>query len=76
MEACAIGRPIITTAIPGCQETVESGVNGYLVPPKNTKALVKAIFQFIELPLDAKREIIHGKRTALGTIKGGNIGLK
>ncbi len=57
MEACAIGRPIITTAIPGCQETVESGVNGYLVPPKNTKALVKAIFQFIELPLDTKREM-------------------
>ena len=57
MEACAIGRPIITTDIPGCRETVENGINGYLIPSNNTKKLVEAIKQFIDLPLNAKREM-------------------
>jgi glycosyltransferase involved in cell wall biosynthesis len=26
-------RPIITTDAPGCRETVQNGVNGFLVPP-------------------------------------------
>lgn len=57
MEACAIGRPIITTDIPGCRETVENGINGYLIPSNNTKKLVEAIKQFIDLPLNKKREM-------------------
>src|SRR5690606_30973703 len=31
-EAMAMGRPVITTDAPGCRETVEHGVNGFLVP--------------------------------------------
>lgn len=57
MEACAIGRPIITSDIPGCKETVEKGVNGYLVPPKNIKALAEAMSQFMKLPPEAKKEM-------------------
>ena len=30
-EAMAIGRPIITTDVPGCRETVIDGLNGFLV---------------------------------------------
>jgi len=30
LEAAAIGRPIITTDVPGCREVVDNGVNGYL----------------------------------------------
>lgn len=29
MEACAVGRPIIATDIPGCRETVDEGKNGF-----------------------------------------------
>lgn len=50
MEACAIGRPIITTDIPGCRETVCHGVNGFLVPKANSQALADAIMQFLQLP--------------------------
>lgn len=48
LEAMAVGRPIITTNSPGCKETVTNGINGFLVPPKNTEALVDKITWMIE----------------------------
>ncbi len=39
IEATAIGRPIITTDSIGCRETVENGVNGFLIPIKDSKTL-------------------------------------
>lgn len=39
LEAMACGRPVITTDWTGCREAVEDGVNGYLVPVKNSKVL-------------------------------------
>ena len=49
-EAMAIGRPIITTDVPGCRETVQNGVNGFLVPKWNTQVLVDKMIYFIENP--------------------------
>lgn len=43
VEAMAVGRPIVTTDVPGCRECVENRVNGYLVPVKNSSALADAI---------------------------------
>lgn len=43
IEACAIGRPIVTCDSVGCRETVNHGVNGFLVPPRNPVELAKAI---------------------------------
>ncbi|MCI5060975.1 MAG: glycosyltransferase family 4 protein [Alphaproteobacteria bacterium] len=43
LEAAAIGRPIITCDAPGCRETVEHGVNGYLVPPQDPEILADTI---------------------------------
>ena len=54
MEALAMGRPIITTDIPGCREMVEEGLNGYLVKPRNVEALADAMERFIALPLENK----------------------
>lgn len=42
-EAMAIGRAIITTDVPGCRATVEPGVNGLLVPPRDPAALAAAM---------------------------------
>lgn len=39
IEANAIGRPIITTNSIGCKDTVEDGVNGYLIPVKDSVTL-------------------------------------
>lgn len=49
-EAMAIGRAIITTDVPGCRETVIDGVNGFLVPKWNPKALAEKMIYFIEHP--------------------------
>lgn len=45
-----MGRPIITTDMPGCRDTVERGVTGFLVPPHDIDALVVALLRFIEAP--------------------------
>lgn len=39
IEASAIGRPIVTTNSIGCKDVVEDGVNGYLIPIKDSKVL-------------------------------------
>ena len=57
MEACSCGKPIITTNIYGCKETVVDGVNGYLVEPKNVPALVDAITRYIELTPEQRRQM-------------------
>lgn len=49
-EAMAIGRPVITTDVPGCRETVVDGINGFLVPKWNPEALAEKMCYFIENP--------------------------
>ena len=49
-EAMAIGRPIITTDVPGCRETVINGANGFLVEKWNPDALAEKMIYFIEHP--------------------------
>jgi glycosyltransferase involved in cell wall biosynthesis len=50
LEAMSMGRPIITTNVPGCRETVENGVNGYLVPVRDVQSLVAKMESFIKCP--------------------------
>ena len=54
IEACAVGRPIITTDVPGCRECVIDGYNGRLVKVKCVNALAFAILEFVEgkLPME------------------------
>ena len=39
LEAAAMGRPVITSNIPGCREAVIDGVSGYLCEPKDVESL-------------------------------------
>ncbi|NJL73310.1 MAG: glycosyltransferase family 4 protein [Candidatus Competibacteraceae bacterium] len=43
LEAMAMGRPIITTDVPGCRETVEPSTNGIRVPLKDNDELAAAL---------------------------------
>ena len=43
MEALALHRPVITTAIAGNPELVDDGVNGWLVPAGSAEALARAM---------------------------------
>ena len=47
LEAMAVGLPIITTDVPGCRQTVSSGLNGILVAEKNVDSLYSAMFELI-----------------------------
>lgn len=49
-EAMAIGRPIITTDVPGCRETVVDNANGFLIPKWDTKTLAEKMIYFIDNP--------------------------
>lgn len=50
LEALATGRPVITTDAPGCRETVDDGINGFLVPVGSAQALAEAMQQFLRQP--------------------------
>jgi glycosyltransferase involved in cell wall biosynthesis len=45
LEAMATGMAIITTDVPGCRESVAQGLNGILVPVRDSGALSKAMIQ-------------------------------
>jgi len=47
IESAAMSRPIITTDNVGCREVVQDGVNGFLVPIKDGKALAEACEKFM-----------------------------
>jgi glycosyltransferase involved in cell wall biosynthesis len=49
-EAMAMARPVITTDVPGCRETVIDGRNGFLVPVRDADALAAAMLKFIDQP--------------------------
>jgi colanic acid/amylovoran biosynthesis glycosyltransferase len=51
MEALALGRPVISTYVAGTPELVESGVNGWLVPPGAVEPLVNAMAAAVTAPL-------------------------
>lgn len=55
LEASAMGRPVITSAIPGCREAVEDGKSGYLCEVKNADML----FEKMKLMADKNEEEIE-----------------
>ena len=63
-EAMAMGRPVITTEVPGCRDTVADGVNGFLVPPRNVNALVSAMLHFQGKPALLKKFGRESRRMA------------
>ena len=50
IEASSMEKPIITTDVPGCRDIIEHGVNGILVPKRDSEALALAIEFMIENP--------------------------
>lgn len=65
LEASAVGRPLITTDIPGCRELVTDGFNGFLIPAKNQDKLTQACIDFIKLNSDQRSEMGRNSRTVV-----------
>jgi glycosyltransferase involved in cell wall biosynthesis len=51
LQAGAMGLPSIVTNINGCNEIIQEGVNGCIIPPKNIPALSRAMQQMLENPV-------------------------
>lgn len=56
LEATAQGLPIIATAVGGNPEVVEHGTNGFLVPPRDPKALAEHLLRMYREP-ELRRQI-------------------
>ncbi|MCA8832027.1 glycosyltransferase family 4 protein [Hymenobacter pini] len=50
LEAAAMGKPIVTTDVPGCRETVVDGQNGLLCQVRNAEDLAAKMLQVLRLP--------------------------
>ena len=50
IEAASVGRPIVTTDVPGCREVVTHMINGLLVKPRDAQALASAIEKLADDP--------------------------
>lgn len=48
IEAAAMGKPIVTTNVPGCREVVEESRNGFLCKPKSAEDLAKQLLKMVE----------------------------
>ncbi|MFH1245579.1 MAG: glycosyltransferase family 4 protein [Candidatus Omnitrophota bacterium] len=48
IEAQAMGVPVVATDVGGIYTLVKDGVNGFLVPPKDSKALAQAILKLLK----------------------------
>mgnify|MGYP003805643185 CR=1 FL=1 len=57
MEGLAMGKPIICTDIPGCRETVDDAVNGFLCLPRDLDSLIRACEKFIALTTGERLEM-------------------
>ena len=62
IEACAIGRAIVTTNAIGCRECVDEGINGLKVPVKDAQSLANAIETLVNNP---NRIVEMGKASRL-----------
>ena len=57
LEGVAMGKPIITTKVPGCRETVEDNITGFLVQAKDVIGLHEGMMKFMELDIQQQREM-------------------
>jgi glycosyltransferase involved in cell wall biosynthesis len=64
LEACAAGRAIVTTDVPGCREVVAQDVNGLLVPVRDANVLADALQSLIADPQRRARLGMAGRRRA------------
>jgi glycosyltransferase involved in cell wall biosynthesis len=62
LEGMALGRPIITTDSPGCRETVDHEVNGFMVESRSVESLLTTIRSFINLSFEERQAMSLASR--------------
>jgi glycosyltransferase involved in cell wall biosynthesis len=69
LEAMATGRPVVTTDVPGCRQTTQDGVTGFLVPPYDAKTLAERIWTLLDDAPRAKAMGEAGRRRVESTFE-------
>lgn len=64
VEAMAASLPVVATDVGGNAEAVQSGVNGFIVPPEDPRALAAAITQLLVDPSRAQEMGAAGRHLA------------
>lgn len=67
LESIAMGKPIVTTDMPGCREVVQDGVNGFLCRPRDSASLTDALTRFILLTPEERAKMGAASRTLAET---------
>lgn len=62
LESAANGRPVITTNVPGCRETVDNGRSGILIEAKSIESLIEGLDKFVALPYYEKLQMGRNAR--------------
>lgn len=63
LEAAAMTRPLITTDIPGCRESVNEGESGLLCQVKDSQSLYNCMEKMLEMPAQARAAMgLAGRR--------------
>ncbi len=62
LEALSTGLPVVTTNVGGIPEMIDSGKNGFLVEPENSRALADRILYYLEHPEDASEMGLQARR--------------
>ena len=57
LEACAAGRPVITTDRPGCGEIVGDGKTGFLVRQQDAADVIAKVRKFLSMPHDERKSM-------------------
>ena len=57
LEAAAMGRPLITSDIPGCREAVEDGINGFLCKVRDADSLYEQMARMLALDPGQRAEM-------------------
>jgi galacturonosyltransferase len=57
LEAAAVGRPVITSDIHGCKETVDPGIGGLLCRVKDAEDLYQKMFQMANLSRSQREQM-------------------
>lgn len=62
IEAAAMGRPLVTTNVPGCRAVVDDGTTGLLCAVKDARSLAEACLRFAALEPDAQQSMGNAGR--------------
>ena len=63
LEGAALGRPLITTDVPGCREAVVDGVSGLLCKVQDTDSLYEAMKKMLSIPREQREAMgIEGRK--------------